>query len=72
LRSAGAARQYRHPLLARNRDRRRGILAALRHDDAQRLDLVDRRIGGVAAAAERVEKHFAADLASQTGFESGA
>jgi len=70
LRGAAAARQYRHPFLARNRDRRRGILAALRHDDPQRFDLVDRRIGAVAPPAERVEQHLAAGFAAQPLFEA--
>ena len=45
LRGAGAARQDRHPFFAGDRDRRRGVGAIARDDDAQRLDLVDRRIG---------------------------
>ena len=65
LRGAGTGRRYRHPLLAGNCDRRRGIFAALRHDP-QRLDLVDRRVGRVAPAAESIEQHLAPDLAPQT------
>ncbi len=63
LRGAAAARQHRHPLLARDRDRRRRIVAALRHDHPQRLDLVDRRIGRIAPATERIEQHLAANHA---------
>ena len=64
LRGAAAARQHRHPLLARNRNRRRDIRAALRHDHPPRLDLVDRRVGRIPPAAERVKQHLAADLAA--------
>ncbi len=70
LRGAAAARQHRHPLLARYRDRGRGVLAAFRHDDTQRLDLVDRGIGRIASAAERIEQHLALDLAAKAGFET--
>jgi hypothetical protein len=70
LRSNAAARQHRHPLLARNRDRRRGILAAPRHGHTQRLDLVDGRIGRIPPPAERVEQHLALRLAAQARFET--
>ena len=70
LRGAGAARQNRHAFLAGDRDRRRGVLAIARDHDAQRLDLIDRRVGGVAPAAERVEQDLAADLAAQPRLET--
>src|SRR5215472_2961588 len=70
LRSPGATRQHRDPLLARNRDRRGGMLAALRHDDTQRLDLVDRSIGRIASAAESIEQYLTADLAPQASFKT--
>ncbi len=65
LRGAAAARQDRHALLAGDGERRRDVLLVARHDHAQRLDLVDRRIGAVAAAAERVEQHLAAQILPQ-------
>jgi len=71
LRGAAAARQDRDPFLARDRHRRGDILAALRHDDAHGLDLIDRRIGRVAPAAERIEEDRTPDLAAQAGFEAG-
>jgi hypothetical protein len=70
LRGTRTARQHRHPLFTRNRDRRRRILAALQHDNTQRLDLVDRGIGRIASAAERVEQHLAADFPSEARFEA--
>src|ERR1700739_969116 len=45
----------------------RRLLAAPRHDARQRLDLVDRRVGRIASAAERVEQHLALRLTPQPG-----
>ena len=70
LRGAAAARQYRHALLAGDRQRRRDIVLVFRHGDPERLDLVDRRVGAVAPAAEPVEHDLAAQVAAQTGFEA--
>ena len=42
-----------------------------RHDDAQWLDLVDRGVGGIAAAAGAIEQHLAADFAGQPAREAG-
>ena len=70
LRGARPARQHRHAFLAGDRDRRRGILAPLRDDDAQRLDLIDRRVGRIAPAAEPIEQDLAANLAPQPGLET--
>jgi hypothetical protein len=70
LRRAAAARQYRDPLLARDRNRCRRIRAALRHDDPQGLDLVNRGIGRIPPAAERVEQHLAPQLAAEPVFEA--
>ena len=64
LRGPRTPRQHRNTLLTGDSDRDRGILAITRHDDAQGLDLIDRGIGAVAPAAERVEQHLAADLAT--------
>src|SRR5204862_363244 len=65
LRGAAAARQHRHPLLPRDRQRRRDVGAVLRHDDPERLDLIDRGVRRVTAAAEPVEQHLALQLAPQ-------
>ena len=66
LRGAAAARQHRHALLARDRERRLDVVRVARHDDADRLDLVDRRVGAVAAAREGVEQHLALLRAPQS------
>ena len=46
-------------------DRRAGGFFAAGQHDADRLDLVDRGIGRVAAAAGGVEQHLAVDLLAQ-------
>ncbi len=61
LRAAGAARQHRHLLLAAERDCRAHIVDGLRDEHADRLDLVDRCVGRVAATRRRVEQHVAFD-----------
>ena len=71
LAGAAAARQHRDAFLARDRQRRGDVADLLRHDHADRLDLVDRRIGGVAAAVGAAEQHLAADLAPQALGETG-
>ncbi len=45
--------------------RRAHVVDRLGDDDAQRLDLVVRGVGGIAAAAEAVEQHFALQLVAQ-------
>ena len=60
-----------HAFLARDRQRRGDVVDLLRHDHADRLDLVDRGVGGVAAAVGAVEQHLAADLAPQAVGETG-
>ena len=65
LRDATPARQDGHALLARNRQRRAHVVVGARDDHAERLDLVVRGVGGVAATAERVEQHLALQLAAQ-------
>ena len=47
------------------------LLGARRHKHADRQNLVDRRIGGVASARGGVEQHLAAVSALQAAFESG-
>ena len=65
LGTAGAARQYRHVRIRGDRKRRQGLVFIARHHDAERIDLVDRGIGGIAAAGKRVEQHVAVELALQ-------
>ena len=66
LRGARATRQDRHVRVRGDRECRERIALVQRHDDAERLDLVNRCIGRVAAARERVEEHFAFELLGET------
>ena len=50
---------------------RDGDVAVARHDHADRLDLVDRRVGGVAARGRRVEQDLAVDLAASRAASAG-
>ena len=68
LRTARAARQYRDVRIRGDLKRRERVVSATRHDDAERVDLVDRRIRGVAGAGKRVEQHLAIELAPEAGF----
>src|SRR5580704_3207191 len=70
LRGAAAARQYRHAFLAGDLDRGRDVALILGDDDSQRLYLIDRRVGAVAAAGEPVEQHVALDLTAKSRFEA--
>ncbi len=65
LRRARAARQERYAGLGRDLQRAAAASADARHDDAERLDLVDRRVGRVAAAVVGAEQHVAFDLAAE-------
>ena len=65
LRGAAAARQQRHALLARDRQRRAHIVVGSRHHHAHRLDLVVRGVRGVAPAREAVEQHLALQRLAQ-------
>src|SRR6185312_8166642 len=47
------------------------VVAVARHHDPDRLDLIDRGVGAVAAAAECVEQHLAAQALTQAGGEGG-
>ena len=69
LARAGAARQHRHGELARDLEGDRDVAVALRHEHADRHDLVDRGVGRVAAARGRVEQHVAFGLAAQAPVE---
>jgi DNA-binding GntR family transcriptional regulator len=64
-----AARQHRHFLFARDLQRDGDVFGIRRHENARRHDLVDRRVGGVAAARGGVEHHLAAGFLAQARFE---
>ena len=66
LRGAAAAGQNRNPGLASDLQRHLHIVFGLRHHHADRIDLVDRGVGRIAAPAGRVEQDFAFDLAPQS------
>ena len=53
LRGAAAARGHGHAVLARDRDRRLDVGGRSRDDDAERHDLIDRRVGRVHPARRR-------------------
>ena len=72
LRGAAAARRDRDALLAGDRQRRRDVVHRARHHHADRHDLVERGIGGVAAAGKAVEQHVALECSLQPVFERRA
>ena len=59
LAGAAAAWQYRHTGLARQFNRGCDVAGGARHEHPGGHDLVDRRIGGVAAAGGGVKQDFA-------------
>src|SRR5205085_10526979 len=65
LRSAAAAGGDRSTVLPRNGERPQCLVDGFRHDHAKWHDLVERRVGCVAAAAIPVEQAFACGLARQ-------
>ena len=65
LRRARAPREHRNALRPRDLEDRLHVLHRLREDDAERLDLVVRGIGGVAPAAEAVEQDLALERLAQ-------
>ena len=69
LGSARPARQDRHARLHGDLQRDAGGFLGARYDHAHRLDLVDRRVGAVAPAAESIEQHLAVDLGAQAPLE---
>ncbi len=71
LRRAAAARQHADPLGARDRDRAFRRRDVARDDDAHRHHLVMRCIGGIAAAGEAVEQHFAGDFGVEPSLQAG-
>ena len=71
LRGAAAARQHGRAFAAGNADRPFGFFYRARRDDADRLDLVMRGVGRVAAAGEAVEPDFAAQIGLKPPFQAG-
>jgi hypothetical protein len=65
LGGAGTPRQDRYARPGRDPDGANRVLGTGRHHDPDRLDLVDRGVGAVAAPAEAVEQHLAVQLAPQ-------
>ena len=59
------ARQDRHPLLGGDPDDRDDVVGRPRHDHAQRLDLVQARVGGVQPARPAIEADLGACLSAQ-------
>ena len=71
LRAARAARQQRHACIRRYRNRGTRRFLRARHDDAERLDLVDRSVGCIAAATRAVEQDLGVELLAQPRRERG-
>ena len=69
LRGAAAARRDDPPLVAGNRQCAQRLVHGSGDHDARRHDLVERRVGGVSAAVERIEEDVARDLAAQPVFK---
>ena len=69
LRRAAAAGGDGSTVLPRNGERPQRLVDGFRDDHAKRHDLVERRVGGVAAAAIAVEQDLAGDLARQPVFD---
>ena len=65
LRGAAAARHDRHARLARDPERRLDVGVGPGEHDADRLDLVDRGVGAVAAAIEGLEPDLALERAGE-------
>ncbi len=71
LRGAAAARGDLQPVVAGDRQRPQRLVHGPGHDHAGRHDLVERGVGGVAAAAEAVEQDVAGHFRAQAPFERG-
>ena len=71
LAGAAAARQHRHAVFARDRQGGGHVVDGFRDHHAERLDLVDRGVGGIAAAIGGIEQHRAADVAAQALGQAG-
>ena len=68
-RSAAAARQDRYAELIGDLDGRLHVLFVPRHDDADGLDLIDRRVGGIEQPRVAVEANIALDALFQLRFD---
>ena len=64
LRRAAAARQDRNPVVPCDLYRADNVIPVCRHYHPDRLDLIDRGIGRIAAAAERIEQDIAFEFAA--------
>ena len=69
LRRATPARQYRDTLFQRNLQRDLCVALGFWDHHTDRLELVDRRVGRIAAARVGVEQHIAFDFALELGRE---
>ena len=69
LRSAAAARRDDHALGAADGQRPQRFVGAARHHHAGRHDLVERGVGGVAAAVEPIEQDVAGDIRPEPRFK---
>ena len=65
LRAARTSRENRHAFFHGDSQRYFRVLLGLRHDHAHRVDLIDRGVGRIAAAAGRIEEDFAFDFARE-------
>ena len=70
LRGAAAARRDRHAELRTRLDRRRDVRLRLRHDDAERHDLINARVGGVQRPADAIEADFALETRLEKGLKA--
>ena len=69
LRGAAAARRDDPPGVAGNGQRPQRLVHGFRHHHARGHDLVERRVGRIAAAVEGIEEHIARDFAREPVFE---
>ena len=69
LRRAAAARRDDPAVVPGDAERSQGFVDGARHHHARRHDLVERRVGGIAAAVEPVEENLAGNLARQAIFK---
>ena len=66
LRRRAAAGQERQTFVAGDLDNGGQVRVRLRHDNAERHDLIDRRIGGITPPRKGVEKHVTLDRIAQS------
>ena len=70
LRSAAAARGHDQAVVAGDRKRAQRLIDGAGDHDPERHDLVERRVGGVAAAVEGAEKDVTGQICPQASLES--